>query len=322
MKTKHVFGSQCRGELEAANADARTELRPGVASPLFSKGHDLCDTRNDGRVGKMTFEVTQVLGDHDLFLPDDSVRLEAAATELKLAHWATSFGTHVGAEVREIIGELLALRAGHSYEECMLRITLALIALSTLHACGSRQAVQPIPPGEDAYPTVLTPVSELGGDFAMQQEVTMVHPEGENTFSAVLQKQGDTLTMMALGPHGGRAFMLVQRGTEVEYESFISIEFPFPPQYILHDIHRAWFARVAEANAEGERIEEERVDGRVMGRTFVRVGEEERGQIRVSYEGGLDEGAPVSARPPEHTTLENGWFGYTARIHTREWQAL
>ena len=169
---------------------------------------------------------------------------------------------------------------------------------------------------------MLTPVSELGPDFAMQQEVTMVHPEGENTFSAVLQKQGDTLTMMALGPHGGRAFMLVQRGTEVEYQSFISIEFPFPPQYILHDIHRAWFARVAQAAAEGEQIEEERVDGRVMSRTFERVGEEERGQIRVSYEGGLDEGAPVSARPPENITLENGWFGYTARIQTREWQSL
>ncbi|MFT5353805.1 MAG: hypothetical protein ACI9KE_001005 [Polyangiales bacterium] len=202
----------------------------------------------------------------------------------------------------------------------MLVRTIAVAAI--LVACGSRQAVAPIPPGEDAYPTVLTPVSELGPDFAMQQEVTMVHPEGENTFSAVLQKQGDTLTMIALGPHGGRAFMLVQRGTEVEYESFIPIEFPFPPQYILHDIHRAWFPRVAEATADGERIDEERVDGRVVSRTFERIGEEAQGQIRVSYEGGVDEGAPMSARPPEHATLENGWFGYTARIHTREWQAL
>ena len=198
--------------------------------------------------------------------------------------------------------------------------TLTLVVL--LAACGSRQAVAPIPPGQDAYPTVLTPVSELGPDFAMQQEVTMVHPEGENTFSAVLQKQGDTLTMMALGPHGGRAFMLVQRGTEVEYESFIHIEFPFPPQYILHDIHRAWFPRVAQAQADGERIEETHEGGRVQTRTFERVGEEAQGQIRVSYEGGIDEGAPASTRPPEHATLENGWFGYTARIHTREWQAL
>lgn len=202
----------------------------------------------------------------------------------------------------------------------MLTRTIALATL--LAACGSRQAVAPIPPGQDAYPTVLTPVSELGPDFAMQQEVTMVHPEGENTFSAVLQKQGDTLTMIALGPHGGRAFMLVQRGTEVEYESFINIEFPFPPQYILHDIHRTWFPRVAQGEAEGERIEEIREGGRVMARSFVRIGKEEQGEILVSYDGGLADGAPTSARPPEHATLENGWFGYTARIHTREWQAL
>ena len=40
------------------------------------------------------------------------------------------------------------------------------------------------------------------------------------------------------------------------------------------------------------------------------------------YGEGLAPGAPVTAAPPETITIDNGWFGYSATITTRNWQAL
>ena len=132
-----------------------------------------------------------------------------------------------------------------------MRASTAFLLLLLLVACGPKPPPRAADIEGPGYPTVLTPPSELGADFAMQQQVTMRHARGENSFSAVLQKQGDTLTLLALGPHGGRAFSLVQRGQEVEFESYVDIELPFPPEYILHDVHRTWFARTQQAEADG-----------------------------------------------------------------------
>lgn len=191
-----------------------------------------------------------------------------------------------------------------------------------LVACGPR-----IPAGlgnaetePEPYPTVLTAPSELAGDFAMQQNVTMRHPRGEHSFPAVLQKQGDTLTLVVLGPHGGRAMTLTQVGDAITTEMHVDEELPFPPEYILHDVHRVWFARVNQAETDGEEIEEIIENGRVMARRFER--DDKEGAIVVTYDGGLTEGAPLTTAPPERVVLESGWFGYTAEITTSGWQAI
>jgi hypothetical protein len=201
-----------------------------------------------------------------------------------------------------------------------------LVALTlTLTACGGSEPRPESPQGSpEPYPTELASPSTFGADFAMEQEVTMRHQRGENTFRAVLQKQGDELILLGLGPHGGRAFVLTQRGQEIEFESFMPRELPFPPAYILHDIHRAWFkdAPGEEAEMDGERVTETVVDGRVTERRYERLDGQPEGAIVVRYEGGLAPGAPVTAAPPETVVLDNGWFGYQAIIRSRNWQEL
>lgn len=203
-----------------------------------------------------------------------------------------------------------------------LRLLLCGI-VCLLASCGGRQVVQPAP-GEDAYPTRLREPASIGPDFAMQQEVTMSHAQGENTFRAVLQKQGDTLVLLGLAPHGGRAFVLTQTGTEVEFESFMPGELPFPPQYILHDVHRTWFVNAPEGTVEldGERVTTRMENGRVVERLFERLDGRPEGTLRVTYEGGLQSSAPAGAEPPSTAVLHNGWFGYTATVRTLQWQTL
>jgi hypothetical protein len=166
----------------------------------------------------------------------------------------------------------------------------------------------------------------------MEQEVTMTHAEGQNTFRAILQKRGDELLLLGLAPHGGRAFVLTQRGVDVTFESFMPEELPFPPRYILHDIHRTWFQGAGsaapdadgwrEVQREGERVRERVGPEGVLERHFERLDGAPAGSIVVRYGAGLAEGAPSAVRPPDVTTFENGWFGYTGSVRTLSWEAL
>lgn len=206
----------------------------------------------------------------------------------------------------------------------MLR--LAPVALVALVACGPRGPSGPPPSSGEVpdYPTTLVPPSELEGDFLMEQEVAMTHPQGANEFRAVLQKQGPRLILLGLAPHGGRAFLLEQTDEGVRFESYMPFELPFPPEYILHDIHRAWFitAPGGVTERDGERIEERKQGSRVLERSYRRLDGSPAGEITVHYEGGLAPGAPLTAAPPETVVLDNGWFGYRATIRTLRWQPL
>lgn len=183
----------------------------------------------------------------------------------------------------------------------------------------------------DAYPTTLVPPSSIEGDFALEQEVTITHAEGENGFRAVLQKRGDELVLVGLGPHGGRAFALTQRGTETSFERFVPIELPFPPEYMLYDVQRTWFVPAVPPDAgtsdrsyerDGERVDETWSDGRLASRTYTRLDGEPAGTISVRYPGGLAPDAPMRAAPPDEVTLDNGWFGYAIRVRTLSWTPI
>lgn len=152
----------------------------------------------------------------------------------------------------------------------------------------------------------------------------MEHPEGSNTFRAMLQKQGDELLLLGLAPHGARAFLLRQTDEGVTFESYMPFELPFPPEYILHDIHRTWFQSSDGAAIErhGERVTERMENGRVVQRIFERIDGQPAGRIEVNFGEGLPEGAPLSAAPPPEIVLDNGWFGYRATVRTLSWQAL
>jgi hypothetical protein len=188
-----------------------------------------------------------------------------------------------------------------------------------------------MPPGEGpGYPTTMVDPSSIAGDFLVEQEVRMVHPRGENTFRAVLQKRGNQLLLLGLAPHGGRAFLLQQTAEGTTFESYMPFELPFPPEYILHDVHRTWFLGIAgsaasdrSAERDGERIEERiSPEGAVLERRFTRLDGRPEGTIVVRYGAGLATGAPITAAPPDEVTFDNGWYGYRATVRTLRWQAL
>jgi len=168
----------------------------------------------------------------------------------------------------------------------------------------------------------------LTGDFSLEQEITITHPEGEHSFRAVLEKRGGRLVLLALGPHGGRGFAWTQTGQDVEFEPFIPVELPFPPRYVLEDVHRVWFLAThppdggqgeVTRDASGEHEVERFEGGRLMTRSYTRLDHHPAGRIDVDYGEGLAPGAPLTAAPPQDVTLVNGWLGYRLHVHTLRW---
>ena len=293
---EHIVRVEPLLELHPPQTAGGPEVGPLGPCLGFDQSNDLRDPRHDRRTRKVAFEEAQIRrhGEGD----DGLVALAPGLTELEVAH-----------------GRRVAPRVGRGYAAALLLLAAA---------CGGNSP-QPDNGEVEPYPTVLAPPSTFGGDFAMEQDVTMTHAEGENTFRAVLQKQGNELVLVGLAPHGGRAFVLTQRGTEVTFENFMPRELPFPAEYILHDIHRAWFkdAPGEGGEMEGERVTEQVADGRVTERRYERLDGQPEGAIVVTYEGpGMAPGAPITEAPPERVVLDNQWFGYRATIETRNWQRL
>lgn len=180
------------------------------------------------------------------------------------------------------------------------------------------------------YPGELISTTEMGEGFLARQKLKGRFGEREFAFEAVLQLHGDTLTVLGLTPFGTKAFVLRQTGTEVEFEPLIDREIPFPPEYMLQDIHRAWLwhARLpwgagppaqgsASAEVAGERVVETWTGEGLVRRSFVRLDGEPAGEIRIDYMG-----AHRAGRPAKRVILDNGWFGYRLEIETTQWRKL
>lgn len=205
----------------------------------------------------------------------------------------------------------------------------AALAL-VLAACGS-----PPPPetgGPEFPPVELPSPRDYAGDFFLEQRVAVRHPEGERAFRAVLERRGDTMTMVGLGPAGARGFVLSQRGTEVFFERYAPIELPFPPEYILRDVHRVWRwpignrvaanqagTRSGRDAATGELVIERWEDGRLRARTYYEGDEE---LARIHYGEGREADAPSASRPPETIVLESPRYRYVLTLTTRNWRPL
>ena len=199
-------------------------------------------------------------------------------------------------------------------------VWLALLFAACGPAAGTRPPVAY--PGELSASDTLEAPSALGDAFMLDQRVRSESEAGNYEFRAVLQLHEGVLTLVGLGPHGGRGFVLTLRGDEVEFESHLPEELPFAPEFMLHDIQRAWFRGLQHEPSpppDGEHtdtIGDERVterwrDGRLRERTFERVDGEPAGVLRVIYEGGLG-----TDEPPPTVTLDNAWFGYRLILTT------
>jgi hypothetical protein len=189
-----------------------------------------------------------------------------------------------------------------------------LLALA-LVACGppSPPAAGEIPPPQG---TLRAP-SELGPDFSLDHRVAIRWHGREEAFRGVLEKRGDVLTLVGLGPHGGRGFVLRQEVLEVSFESHLPEPLPFPPEHILMALHRAWLLAITpgvvmpdgehRAERDGEEIVERWAGGRLIARSFRPLDGTPAGLFEVAYEGGFD---PTLASAPSRVLVSDGWLGY------------
>lgn len=216
--------------------------------------------------------------------------------------------------------------------------SLAAVALLGLAACqpkgtsnpgdGTEEGGEPTAEAEP-YPGMLIDPSTIDRDFLMRQKLSGEWRGRRLNFEAVVQKQGDTLTVIGLSPFGTKAFLLTQTGTTVEFENFIDRELPFPPKYMLQDIHRIylydsalpWGVEGPDGQSEAEVAEETVVDsweaGTLRSRSFTRLDGQPEGAIQVDYGDGMKAGIP-----PASLVFDNGWFGYKLTIQTVQYQAI
>ncbi len=205
-------------------------------------------------------------------------------------------------------------RRGSPRAGLFLFLVTALASALALPGCG---------PGAQARPTeVPHPIGTLHApstypiDFTIDQQVTAEHVGGSETFRAIVEKRGDRLVMIGLGPHGGRAFVLTQEGDAVSFESQMPRELPFPPEFMLMDVHRTWLRGIPregnaplpdgrhEAFVEGENVAEEWSGGRLVSRDFrIMTSNLAYWRVSITYEGGLD---PRPSEPgPTRVILES-----------------
>jgi hypothetical protein len=198
---------------------------------------------------------------------------------------------------------------------------LALLA----SACGGG----PPRPAARPDPSVLHAPSEYPGAFLDRQHITATYGTRKASFDAVLQKRGDELVLLGMTPFGSRAFVLKQTGVDVTFESFVPQELPFPPRYILLDVHRVFFDGVApgpqalddgmhDATRDGEQITERWQGGRLWQRRIRRVNADPAGEIVIDYDAGMPAGGP----PPAHVGFANGWYGYRLDITTQSHELI
>jgi hypothetical protein len=208
-----------------------------------------------------------------------------------------------------------------------MRWPAAILGLFLL-TCGGRSPTSDTP--KDAgYPGVLVPTDRIEGAFMARQKVVARHAGRTSSFEAVLQYHDGTLTLVGLTPFGTRAYVLQQRGTEVVFDVSApqTLEaMPFPPRYVLLDIHRTFFMEIPGAplsdgehrtEREGELITERWESGRLRERSFRRLSGPPEGEIRVLYGAGM-----VAGEIPRTIEFRNGWYGYHLTIETVSYQRL
>src|ERR1700722_8658280 len=129
----------------------------------------------------------------------------------------------------------------------MMRSGLGLVAVLWLAACASRVAQSPpLPP----YTGPLDFPVEGAEDFFDRQRIVASYEGHAFGFDAVLQKRGNELTLLGLTPFGSRAFVVTQKGADVSFQNYVGTALPFPPRYMLIDVHRVFFAHGAPDPAQ------------------------------------------------------------------------
>ncbi|MBK7829394.1 DUF3261 domain-containing protein [Nannocystis sp.] len=201
-----------------------------------------------------------------------------------------------------------------------------LRSLVLLGLCGCAPKV--VDPSQLRYPGELVPVAQLAGrgDFLARQTLVGRLGEREIHGQVVLQKRGSELTLIGLTPFGSKAFVIQQGPEGVRSQTIMAGALPFPPEFMLLDVHRALFMGLSggtgadgerRGEREGEAIRETWADGRLLRRSFRRLDRRPKGTITIEYVGGM-----AGEQAPAKIIVDNGWFGYRVEISTISWQPI
>lgn len=198
--------------------------------------------------------------------------------------------------------------------------------LVVLLGCTPRPTTPP-DPSQMRYPGEFAAVQELAarGDFLTRQALVGRYGEHEFHGEVVVQKVGGAITLIGVTPFGAKAFVVQQDASGVKGQEIFKGTLPFPPEFMLLDVHRSLFIKLAEGTGDGTRrgerageaITEEWAGGMLLRRTYQRLDRRPKGTITVEYVGGM-----TGEQPPRVMRLDNGWFGYSVEITTVSWQAL
>lgn len=203
----------------------------------------------------------------------------------------------------------------------MSRFILALALSGLLAACAALGKPAQTPDAEGAADSgSLVDTARLPADFVWRQRIDVRYRDRHESFQAVVEKHGPRLILLGLTPFGTRAFALEQVGTAVTYTPFVQLELPFPPRYILADVHRTFFRGIQpppasdgrhEADIDGEHVTEQWANQRLLSREYRSTQPGQTAPIRITYQGGMQ-----GSTPPRELTFDNQRFGYELTIRT------
>ncbi len=212
---------------------------------------------------------------------------------------------------------------------------VSICATLAMAACGHPARQSTISTSEPAeYPGVLHDPSTIAQNFMVRQSLK-IHTQRDGKpvdaeLDAVVQKQGDTLVVIGLGPMDVKAFTLTHKADQIEFAQVAGPELPFSPRNIVVDVHRVFFKRlpapldahhsgVVKGELDGEHVEETWQDGQLRASVFTRPGEPKlKGAIRVQ----LGPGCEPAHCEPVSAMLRNEWFGYTLTIANESYERL
>lgn len=178
---------------------------------------------------------------------------------------------------------------------------------------------------------LLLPAEALPETFVLRQTVTVRWTDAagqvdESSFAAAIQRQGDSLLLLGLGPLGGVGFTLNLVKGKVSFENRTGRDLPFAPERMLADVQRVYYPWLDAAPECGDcvrtgrrggfEIEEHHEHGRVTRRRFVPVAKSgneagEHAGIEVLYSG-----EPVFGGLLRNARLLHEGFGYEVELET------
>lgn len=201
----------------------------------------------------------------------------------------------------------------------MGRIHLTLFFAALILSCAPRLRTKQIVP----LFSVTQSLDAFGEDFVLQQKMTAHFKGRVVSFTAVLQKQADRLTILGLTPMGTRAFLLEKTDQVLNFKNFIHQKLPFPPEFMLLDIQSIF--SIGEAQTDG--VHQYKIDATEFLDHWT-AGKLLRREIRFQYQGreainiiDYQEGYRQN-EPPPHIVLKNGPFNYKLEIENKSYRTL